>query len=155
MDRAALDAALSLGIECGGFVPKGRLAEDGVIPEKYPVTESDSPDYIIRTELNVINSDATLILNRGELSSGTFYTLEFCRQEDKPFCVIQLESHTEKENLEEANKFIKEFNPLKLNIAGPRESKCPGIYKDSYGFLVKLLRKKTGSGLRVAGSAGK
>jgi hypothetical protein len=30
-DRAALDWALSRGIECGGWCPKGRKAEDGRI----------------------------------------------------------------------------------------------------------------------------
>ena len=34
---AALDAALELKIPCGGWCPKGRLAEDGPVPQRYPL----------------------------------------------------------------------------------------------------------------------
>src|SRR3989344_782830 len=94
VDRAALDAALELGLPCGGIVPKGRLAEDGRIPERYPVQECDSEDYVVRTELNVIHSDATLILNRGEISGGTLITAQFCRKHKKPFHVIPMDQIT-------------------------------------------------------------
>jgi len=40
VDRAALDAAMKLGIEVGGWCPKGRRALDGLIPVKYPLTET-------------------------------------------------------------------------------------------------------------------
>jgi hypothetical protein len=65
-DRGALDAALECGIETGGWVPKGRLAEDGVIPEKYMgLKEAPSKEPAVRTTLNVRDSDATLIVSRG------------------------------------------------------------------------------------------
>ena len=44
VDRAALDVALKNNISCGGYCPKGRIAEDGVIPEHYPLTETESPE---------------------------------------------------------------------------------------------------------------
>ena len=73
VDRAALDAALEAGLAVGGWVPRGRLAEDGVIPAKYPLQECESEDFAVRTELNVRHSDATVILNRGE---GTLFDFE-------------------------------------------------------------------------------
>jgi predicted Rossmann-fold nucleotide-binding protein len=75
VDRAALDAALDAGIECGGFCPKGRRSEDVIIPEKYPLTETKTDRYPKRTELNVKNSDATLILIDGEADRGTALTI--------------------------------------------------------------------------------
>ncbi len=60
VDRAALETALALGIPCGGWCPKGRKAEDGAIPEHYPVTETESATYEERTRLNVCESDATM-----------------------------------------------------------------------------------------------
>lgn len=53
VDRAALDVALESGIPCGGWCPKGRRAEDGIIPTRYPIEETSSPDYPMRTEMNV------------------------------------------------------------------------------------------------------
>ena len=44
-DRAALDVALDHGLEIGGWVPRGRLAEDGVIPARYSgLRETESAD---------------------------------------------------------------------------------------------------------------
>ena len=71
----ALDAAIALGIPHGGWCPRGRLAEDGRIPWRYNLTETDSPHYAVRTERNVLDSDATLILCRGTPSGGTELTL--------------------------------------------------------------------------------
>jgi predicted Rossmann-fold nucleotide-binding protein len=62
VDRAALDVALELGIPCGGWCPKGRLAEDGSIDLRYPLKETNSSEYRERTEKNVEDSDGTLIL---------------------------------------------------------------------------------------------
>jgi len=62
VDRAALDAAMNLGIEIGGWCPRGRTALDGVIPAKYPLIETHGKSYQTRTKWNVRDSDGTLIL---------------------------------------------------------------------------------------------
>jgi len=75
-DRAALDVALDLGITCGGWVPKGRLAEDGEIPVDYPnLVEAEDAEPNTRTALNIRDSDATLILSQGELHGGSMFTV--------------------------------------------------------------------------------
>ncbi len=139
VDRAALDAAMKAGIDCGGFVPKGKLAEDGRIPDRYPVYECDSPDYGVRTEMNVINSDATLILNRGIMGGGTVYTLGLCRHHGKPVCVIDLDNLKPHQAAVQMRKFLQREKPQVLNVAGPRESKSPGIYALSLNILLSIL----------------
>ncbi|MDD5627954.1 MAG: putative molybdenum carrier protein [Elusimicrobia bacterium] len=139
VDRAALDAALEAGLPCGGFAPKGRRAEDGPVPERYPLQECDSPDYAVRTELNVIHSDATLILNRGKLDGGTSATVDFCQQHDKPYCVVQLEQATAEQAEESIRRFLAQARPRVLNVAGPRESKCPGIQQAVRDLLRRVL----------------
>jgi predicted Rossmann-fold nucleotide-binding protein len=62
VDRAALDVAIACGIPHGGWCPRGRISEAGPIPAHYQLTETDSFKYWVRTERNVIDSDATLIL---------------------------------------------------------------------------------------------
>ena len=57
VDRGALDAALDLGIPCGGWCPQGRQAEDGIIPARYPLTELSGAGYDRRTRKNVEDSD--------------------------------------------------------------------------------------------------
>src|SRR5215217_2323846 len=80
VDRAALDVALELGIECGGWCPAGRQAEDGPIDARYPLRETPSADPAQRTEWNVRDSDATLLLTTGAASPGTELTREVARR---------------------------------------------------------------------------
>jgi hypothetical protein len=50
VDRGALEAAMGMGIPHGGWCPRGRLAEDGIIPARYELWETDTADYAARTE---------------------------------------------------------------------------------------------------------
>jgi Circularly permutated YpsA SLOG family len=88
VDRGALDAALDLGAECGGWCPAGRLAEDGMIPERYPVIELTDGGYAERTARNVADSDGTLIISNGEPIGGTRETIERCAEMRKPYLVV-------------------------------------------------------------------
>ena len=84
VDRAALDVALDLNIPCGGWCPKDRRAEDGPIPDKYPVQETEARNYTKRTKLTAQDSDGTLIMNRGELDGGTAHTVRFAEKNQEP-----------------------------------------------------------------------
>ena len=84
--------ACERGLQVGGWVPKGRLAEDGPIPERYSgLVETESSDPAVRTSLNVRDSDATLIVSHGPLTSGSLLTLEEGRRWRKP--VLHLDLH--------------------------------------------------------------
>jgi hypothetical protein len=136
VDRAALDVALELGIACGGFCPKGRKSEDGIIPEKYPLTETSTDDYAERTELNVRTGDGTLILIDKDADKGTSLTITLCKLYGKPCMIVDL---SEKNYTENIIQWIRENNIDILNIAGSRESSSPGIYMKAYGFLHDML----------------
>ncbi len=59
----ALDAAICCNVNHGGWCPKGRKQEKRKkIPDKYQLQEMNTGDYLKRTEANVIDSEATLIL---------------------------------------------------------------------------------------------
>src|ERR1051325_10056938 len=90
VDRAALDVALELEIECGGYCPKGRRSEDGIIPEKYPLTETSTREYAERTELNVKTADGTLVLIDNQADRGTSLTIELCNRHKKPSMTVDL-----------------------------------------------------------------
>jgi hypothetical protein len=141
VDRAALDAALEAGLECGGFVPKGRLAEDGQLHGKYPVEESESAEYAVRTEQNVLRSDATLILAHVQLSGGTRLTAELCAKHAKPFKVVDLAEDTAEEAEASVLAFLEKERPVTLNVAGPRESGSPGIYEKSLSLLRRVFAR--------------
>ncbi|MBC8515252.1 putative molybdenum carrier protein [bacterium] len=135
VDRAALDVALESGISCGGWCPKGRKAEDGKIPDHYPLEETKSRRYTERTMLNVRESDGTLVITRGKPTGGTALTLGMARKEVKPILVVRPE-----DDVKDSSDWILREGIQVLNIAGPRESGDPGIYTTTLSFLRRLLR---------------
>ena len=138
VDRAALDVALELGIPCGGWCPKGRLAEDGSIDPRYPLKETNSSEYRERAEKNVEDSDGTLILTWGAPSGGTDFTIQMAEKHKKPYLVIDLD---ETEDPTGVVNWIKAQGIALLNVAGPRESKAPGINKRANAFLHQALKE--------------
>ncbi len=135
VDRAALDVAMDFGIEVGGWCPRGRRAADGVIPEKYPMTETHGKNYQTRTKWNVCDTDATLIICQGEPKGGTALTIQVCKDIPKPHMVYQLDD----ENPSAVLKWLKGHNVYLLNIAGPRELKSRPVYERTYRFLGQLF----------------
>jgi len=136
VDRAALDAAADVGLPCAGTVPKGRRAEDGRIPDRYPVQEGASSRYADRTRRNVLDADATLILCRGVISGGTQLTVELAETTGKPFCVVDL---SDPQAPRRASEFIARVRPQTLNVAGPRESSDPGIGSAARNMLANVF----------------
>ncbi|MEW5774286.1 MAG: putative molybdenum carrier protein [Thermodesulfobacteriota bacterium] len=136
VDRAALDAALALGLPLGGWCPRGRRAEDGTIPPVYSLRETASSGYASRTLRNVREADATLILCRGRLSGGTGLTAALARKLGKPALVVDLAG---KPSVRQVRSWARRHRVEVLNVAGPRESKCPGIQRQATRFLLQVL----------------
>ena len=137
VDRGALDAAIELGIEHGGWCPRGRLAEDGVIPRRYQLAENDAKEYWVRTEQNVIDSDGTLILYRERLTGGTKFTFRMTQKHSKPHLLVDL---SDTPDLEAIRAWIAQHGIEALNCAGPRESSWPGIARQARELIHQLLR---------------
>ncbi|MDF5716008.1 MAG: putative molybdenum carrier protein [Rhizonema sp. NSF051] len=139
VDRAALDTALSLFMPVRGWCPKGRLAEDGRIPPIYPLQETTSTDYAVRTEWNVRDSDGTLILSSEPLEGGTKLTVDLAQEYKRPVLVINSLSFNDNDITRFWN-WIRDRNIRILNVAGPRESAQPGvIYKRAQEVLKQLF----------------
>ena len=138
VDRAALDAAMACGIAAGGWCPRARIAEDGLIPRRYPLQETPSEKYSQRTTWNVRDADATLILTFGAPDGGTELTQRVAQRLGKPWVLVSLRGYPEMAPIREL--FYLRPGGIVLNVAGPRESRSPGIYGRSYAFLAALFR---------------
>ncbi|RMF43675.1 MAG: hypothetical protein D6753_04535 [Planctomycetota bacterium] len=137
VDRAALDVALDLGIDHGGWCPQGRIAEDGRLDARYLLTEMDSPDYAARTEQNVIDSDATLILYRRRMQGGTLLTYRIANRRKKPVLRVRIDGDV---SIPQIASWLHQHSIAILNVAGPRGSSHPRIYHDAYRILSELFR---------------
>ena len=139
MDRAALDAALAAGFSCGGWCPRGRKAEDGRIPDRYPLQELTSAAYLQRTRRNVLASDGTVIIYSGQISGGTARTFEFCRQEHKPFQLIDAAEVPPAAAAGQVAEFVAREAIRVLNVAGPRASGWPGAARYTADVIRRVL----------------
>ena len=136
VDRAALDAALSAGFPCGGWVPHDRMAEDGIIPERYPMTVLPKGGYRQRTRLNVSDSDGTAILYKETLTGGTRLTRNLCALLKRPYILINAAEIADPKSAAEAIvEFMEENKIATLNVAGPRASG----WRNGYAFTLAVI----------------
>ena len=137
-DRAALDAAIKLDIPHGGWLPRGRNAEDGPVPARYNLQELDSERYRDRTEQNIVVSDGTLIIAFGPLTGGSALTESLAIRHDRPCLVIDLDLISRDEASLAVKKWLKKHRITTLNVAGPRASGEPRIYDAAYQLLMHI-----------------
>src|SRR6185437_12511871 len=138
VDLAALDAAIAAGFPCGGWVPRGRFNEDGPIDPRYPVTETVSRKLVLRTEWNVRDSDATLILSRGLLSGGSALTEQLAKRYAKPCLHIDLAVSSPEDGVARIVAWLDNVDGAILNVAGPRRSNDSEIYALAYRVVEGL-----------------
>ena len=136
-DRAALDAALAGGGSVGGWCPKGRMAEDGVIDDRYPLTETSRRDYAQRTRFNVRDSDATLIVARRPLTGGTALTERLALASGKPCLVVHPDDTPDV--IAVCQSWMERHGVQTLNVAGPRHSTSASAYSDTRRIMDDLL----------------
>ena len=142
VDRAALDAALAASFPCGGWAPGDRMAEDGIIPDRYPLTVLPNGSNRQRTRLNVVDSDGTVILYHESLKGGTRLTRNLCALLKRPYILINArETPDPIVAAERIVKFIEVDGIEVLNVAGPRLSGWAGGYGFSLEVIGQLIEK--------------
>ncbi len=136
VDRAALDFALNTGKKCGGCCPKDRMAEDGILSLRYPLRESSSAEPFVRTRLNVLDNQATLIIYFDKMDQGTQLTCELAKYHKKPCFIWNI---LKTRSALPVKQWLEKNDVKVLNIAGPRESNLPGIYEKTLNVLSELF----------------
>jgi len=150
-DRGGLDAAIEVGVDHGGWCPKGRRAEDGVIPPHYRLVEPGSAGYTARTERNVVDSHCTVVFTYGGPSGGSRKTVEYAERHRRPCLCVDLAAVTDEMAAVAVLQWLSpgglmmEAAPLPppdpvLNVAGSRESKAPGIQARVKRVMKLVLR---------------
>ena len=138
-DRGGLDAAERLGIPRGGWCPKGRRAEDGKVPAKYPLRETESDDYGERTELNVLWADATVVFTHGPPAGGSALTLELAGRHGKPALHVDLDRTGRAEAARAVREWVGRHGVSTLNVAGSREGSAAGLRREVEEIIVEAL----------------
>ena len=134
-DRAALDAAIQLDVAHGGWVPKGRRAEDGPIPSRYHLEEMPTESYPKRTEKNIREADGTLVLTHGPATGGSKLTVDFATRFQRKVLHIDLLRTSAFQAIRTVSDWITEHEIEVLNVAGSSASKDPMIYEKTLKIL--------------------
>jgi hypothetical protein len=143
-DRAALDIAMELGVDHGGWVPKGRSAEDGPLSSRYRVRETPSEDPAERTKRNVADADATLLISHGPLTGGSELTWRFAAELGKALLHVELSKLGASEAADRIVRWLGALGCQTLNVAGPRASEEAGIYAAASAVLSHALSEHLG-----------
>jgi hypothetical protein len=153
VDQAALRAAHASGLECGGWAPPGRACESGIIPLRFPMTETpeersaEAPEVArsLRTEWNVRDSDATLVL-RNKLTDGddpgTRWAVKCAARYQKP---LRISDPSEVDALLGVLEWLATYKIATLNVAGPSEGTQPGIGDLAQALLIQVFAAQSGS----------
>jgi len=137
-DRAGIDAAIESGVDYGGWLPKDRKAEDGIVSPKYTkLKEMTKGGYSKRTEQNIIDSDGTVIFGHGKLTTGSALTLKFAKQYKKPYLHIDLD--IVQNPVPSIKDWIIDWDIKTLNIAGRKASKATQIYDKVKDIIKQVL----------------
>jgi putative molybdenum carrier protein len=157
VDRAALDIAIEFEISHSGWCPYERKAEDGIISTKYNLKEAPKPTleenldpdaiYKKRTELNVMDSDGTLIIVKDTPIGGTLYTVKMAEKHKKPYLIFNF---SDNQKITDITNWIIKNDVHKLNVAGPRASQTSGIYNSTYNILHQFLNRSYANNKREA-----
>jgi len=150
VDRAALRAAQACGLECGGWCPPGHASDSGPIPLDFPLRETPaerSPRALdvprsLRTEWNVRDSDATLILrpSGARADPGTDWTAACAAHHGRPYLV---RDPSEPDAARAISAWLDAAPIRTLNVAGPSEAACPGIGERAYALLAEVFSRLT------------
>jgi hypothetical protein len=155
VDRGALDAALAFGFECGGWVPGDRMAEDGIIPDRYPLIALPNGNYRQRTRLNVVDSDGTAIIYDESLTGETRLTRNLCALLNRPYILINAQDTQDLNRAAAAVlKFVERSRIESLNVAGPPLSGWGAGYLFSYAVLREVIERSRQSEIGSASEGG-
>jgi len=144
VDRAVLDVALRHGMKCGGWCPTGRLAEDGKIPDRYPLKELKNAGNEERTAQNVRDSDGTIAIYFHELEGGTAYTVGCCIEARQPHRLIDAARYSPEDAATLMVAFVVGHDVEILNVAGPRASEWAGAYTYAFRALGVFVSRVKG-----------
>lgn len=137
-DRAALDVAIALKIDYGGWLPRGRITENGPLSASYRLKELNSRHYRDRTEKNVTASDGTLICSYGPLTGGSALTEALALKHERPCLHIDFEQLSQDQGANAIERWLRSHAIQILNVAGPRASGDPRIYQAVYALLAAV-----------------
>lgn len=149
VDSAGLAAAVILRLPTGGTAPRGYRSEIRSYNEhmvhadflqKCGLVEDTSWHYPPRTRKNIEDADLTLVfVPPGTTPPGTAGTMALCTQIQAQWCPVRIDDAGAVDRVvtECGRAAWAKGKLITVNIAGPRESRCPGVFFQVIHILLR------------------
>jgi hypothetical protein len=135
VELAALDAAIKLGIAHDGWTPRGRRNQDGPLDEEYVLKEASAVGFQKAMEQNVIDSDGTLLITRGQKTPETRFAVQMALKHQKQLLHVDLSQHSAFEGASLTNSWLFLHAVKVVFITGPTDHNDANIYSLSLKIL--------------------
>ncbi len=139
VERAALDVAIKLDIPYGGWIARGRLTGNGILPDTYVLQETVSSGYSESIKKNVLAADGTFILTRGAAAEFIKETIGLVERHNRPYLLIDLNKIPILKAATILNSWIKDHNIEILHVTGYPTGDDLKIYQDGISILESMI----------------
>jgi hypothetical protein len=139
VELAALDVAIKLGIDHGGWAPRGKRNAQGPLGQSYNLSEVPAVGFKTAMEQNVMFADGTLLVTRGKKSPRTQYAVEMSLKHQRQLLHVDLSQNASFE----AASLISSWGSLQqIKIAfvtGPQAESDSHIYAQMLKIMETAL----------------
>jgi hypothetical protein len=143
VEKAALDSAIALGIDYGGWTYKGRKAELTLLSDRDKISETPDRSFENRIEMNVLEADGSVIFTHGKLTIGLKLVKEMAARHGHPCIHIDLTESP----LNIAATTIRAWmikNEIEIvYFTGQKDFSSSDIYSEVRGILEGIYRMET------------
>jgi hypothetical protein len=138
-DRAALDIAIKLRIPHGGWIPKGRMAETGPLPDHYKLQEMETEKYSECIKQNVMDSSGTLIISYGRLTGDLDHARKSALRYGRQMLGIDFNHVDDAKAASLVNDWIQLYRIDVLHVIGPSAEVNPYVRNQTENMIEGAL----------------
>ena len=129
VELAGLDVAVKLGLEYGGWAPRGMRNDNGLIPAKYGLMEASAVGFQFAMQQNIIDSDGTLLVTRGRKSDEMRYAAQAALRHQRQLLHADLSQHSAFEAASLISSWASLHHIRIVFITGPSAAQDSAIYR--------------------------
>lgn len=134
-ELAALDIAIKLGIPHGGWTTRGKRNEAGRLNDTYQLRPTQALGFEVAQEKNVIDSDGTLVITRGEQTSLTTYAVKLALKHHRQFLHMDLKQYSLFEAASLVSSWMSQKQIRVVYVTGLIDREDPTIYQKTRKLL--------------------
>jgi hypothetical protein len=145
-EKAALDAAIKLGIPQSGWAYEGRITEEGPLPEKYKVKETGDKSFSNRIKMNILDASGVVIFSYGKPPIGLRMVEQLASKHNRPHLNIDLREYSFHTAAATIRAWMIKHEIESVYVTGQKSVKGADIYSEVMKAIEGVQRMDTEDG---------